>query len=111
MVTPVEKRKAAAHLVDANGMCGQRALAKAKSEIQRVVIAIAKGTISDDEASALLNPVRTEIKTIEAEHRFPRPRVRGWHGTFGGAPIKPGCFSSPGPAARSGCGSAAGLAA
>ena len=45
----------------------EREHAKAKSEIQRIVGAIAKGTIDDDEAVALLNPLRTECKRIEAE--------------------------------------------
>ncbi len=45
----------------------EREHSKAKSEIQRIVGAIARGTIDDDEAVALLNPLRAECRRIEAE--------------------------------------------
>jgi site-specific DNA recombinase len=41
----------------------ERELAKAKAEIRRIVGAIAKGTIDDEEAVGLLNPLRTECKS------------------------------------------------
>lgn len=41
--------------------------AKAKAEILRIVGSIAKGLITDDEASALLGPARQEVQRIEAE--------------------------------------------
>lgn len=41
--------------------------AKAKAEIERIVGAIAKGIISDDEAVRLLGPARAERERVEAE--------------------------------------------
>jgi site-specific DNA recombinase len=45
----------------------EREHAKVKAEISRIVGAIAKGTIDDDDAAALLNPLRADRKRIEAE--------------------------------------------
>jgi site-specific DNA recombinase len=44
-----------------------REYAKTKAEIQKIVGAIAKGTISDEEAVDLLGPLRAERTRIEAE--------------------------------------------
>ncbi len=49
----------------------ERELAKAKAEIQRIVGAIAKGTVDDAEAMALLNPLRGECRRIETELEAP----------------------------------------
>jgi site-specific DNA recombinase len=45
----------------------EREHAKAKAEIQLIVKAIGKGTISDDEATNALNPLRSELVRMEAE--------------------------------------------